>query len=158
MQGFGFCVWLVGSKGHAWQHIVREIHEKLHLHGACRPHIRVKSNLSSPMVVAEQTMLGKTTATVCGDLFVVTTNVAGWPPLHTIELPVRLDPDNHKEDMHVALAHRFGVLPFSAEDISVVKGVLTDYDDEDWKTCERMVPVIANVMRPDVTRWRDVSP
>ena len=157
MSGLGFCVWLVSTKGHAWQRIVREIQEKLHLRGACRPHVCVHSRMASPMAIGELST-EKTTATICGSLFTCTTNrIPGWPPLHTIELPVRLDPDNEKDDMHLSLAHRFGIQPFSEEEVAIVRGVLDDYGEE-WKTCADMHAVIANVTRPDVTRWRDISP
>ncbi len=164
MQGLGLCLWLVCSKSHPWTSIVREVAAVLELKSACRPHVRIRSGLKiSTAPEAPQ----KTRAEVVGGLFMVTTEVSGWPPLHTIELPLRLDTDENLEDLlgetykdledvHISLAHRFGVEPFTPNDVSNVKQILHNYSG--WKVCFPMRPALANMRKPDPATWRDISP
>ena len=155
MQGLGFCVWLLASKSHPWHQIVRDLQEKLGLGEKCRPHVRVASRLSSPMTPDMPSLEQFAKATVVGGLYSVTERVHGWPPLHTIELPVRIEPGNFSNNLHVSLAHRFGVSPFSSEELQIAQSVLDDY--ENWKECSNMIPIIANVRLPNPNRWRDIS-
>lgn len=151
MQGLGLCLWLVGAKSNPWNGIVREVHESLQLRGQCRPHVRLQSHLKLATVPE---VPPSARAKITGGLFAVTTEFPGWPPLQTIELPVALDID-HGEDTHLSLAHRFGVEPFTMDDVHKVKAVLADYGD--WEECT-LYPILANMKVPDPNKWRDISP
>ena len=137
---------------------MREVAEALELKSACRPHVRIRSGLKiSTAPEAPQ----KTRAEVVGGLFTVTTKVSGWPPLQTIELPLRLGMDGVEiyedlEDVHISLAHRFGVEPFTPKDVANVEQILHNYPG--WKVCFPMRPALANMRKPDPATWRDISP
>lgn len=152
MRGLGLCLWLVCAKSHPWHSIVREVRERLDLKSNSRPHIRLKSHLKLTDIPAAPR---NTQCSIRGGLFAVTTNIPGWPPLHTIEFPVALDNSNQQRDLHLSLAHRFGIVPFTKADVDKVQDILDEHDD--WKECD-MYPILAHVGKPDPATWRDVSP
>jgi len=151
MQGLGLCLWLVCAKLHPWHSIVREVRERLNLKSNCRPHIRLKSHLKLTEISAAP---HRARCSIRGGLFTVTTNIPGWPPVHTIEFPVELD-NNDQHDLHLSLVHRVGTVPFTKTDTDKVQAILDEHTG--WKECV-VYPIIAHAGKPDPATWRDITP
>lgn len=85
----------------------------------------------------------------------VKSNLPHWAAVGAEVRVKRTQWKDSDEGVHLSLAHRFGVEPFTLEDVRKVEAILADHTG--WEECA-LYPILANMTTPDPKKWRDISP